>query len=274
MRTFAARAGNELCCGAGAPPYLHVGVVRRGEGLVYGGRASPFAAIGVVPFGVDHPLAPADLLKVHPHVHLPAERIIFLLLLLRVLASRSSSGYVASLLRALVPLDPVAPHLECCLRAWRTLPVHADVLGLLSCVDESGGSLVGAVLSGEHHHHDPVSRRVAHELLSPAHLLLRALSWRIALQPATQRLRHVENLPGGRRIRGARLSSQAAQEHLVLCVLTLVPVRVVDVHLGRFCESGQTDAQLSQVNVVACRDGGHVKGDGPPPAELHAAWMR
>lgn len=257
-------------------------MVSRGEGLVYGGRASPFAAIGVVPFGVDHPLAPADLLKVHPHIHLPAERIL-LLLLLRVLASSSSSNYVASLLlralvlRALVPLHPVAPRLECCLRAWRTLPVHADVLGLLCCVDESGGSLVGAVLSGEYHQHDPVSRRVAHEPLGPAHLLLRALSWRIALQPATQRLRHVENLPGGWRIRGARLSSQVAQEHLVLCaacVLTLVPVRVVDVNLGSFCESGQTDAQLSQVNVIACRDGGHVKGDGPPPAELHTAWMR
>lgn len=271
------------CCGQSVlwrktPSYLHVCVVRWGEGLVHGCRTTPFTAIGVVPFGVDHPLAPANLLKVHPHVHPPAERI--LPLHLCWLTSRGGYGYFPSLLlRALVPPHPVAPQLERRHRARGPLPVQADVLGLLCCVDECRGSLAGRVLPREHHHHDPVGCRVVHAPLILAHFPLWPLCGGVLLQPAAQCLRHVEHLPGGWRHQRAGVGSQAAQKHPVLCAvtaLTLGPGGVVDVHrdLESLCEGRQAEPNLGQVDVVAWRDGGHVEGDGPPPAELPAAWKR
>lgn len=148
--------------------YLHVCVVGRGEGLVHRCRAAPLTAVGVVAFGVDDPLAPAELIKVHPHVHLPAEGT--LLLLLRVPGGRGGSSHpLPPLLGAVVPLDPVTTHPGAGNCIACPLPVQADILGVLRCADERRRPLAAWVLSGEDHHHDPVCSRVVHHLL----LLLR-----------------------------------------------------------------------------------------------------
>lgn len=98
----------------------------------------------------------------------------------------------------------------------------------------------------------------------------------LLLQPATQHLRHIEHLPGGRGDCGGGMSPQAAQKQPPLWALhaqTLAPVGVVDIHygLGGLHEGRQADAKLCQLDVVAGRHGGQVKVDGPPLAILLAA---
>lgn len=206
-------------------PYLHECMVRWSEGLIYWCWTVPLTAEGVVPFGIDNPLTPADLVKVDPHVHLPAERT---LLLLCGTACRSSSSASPSLLLGLVvPLGPADP---------RTVPVQADVFGVLSCADECWHSLAAWVLPREDHHHDPVSCVVLDSILLLLFLflhlgLLRPQSGVLLLQPATEHLCHVEHPPGGRGDHRTGVSSQAAQEQPVLwAVHAGAVVPVVDVH--------------------------------------------
>lgn len=203
-------------------------MVRWSEGLIHWCGTVPLTAVGVVPFGIDNPLTPADLVKVDPHVHLPAERT---LLLLCGTACRSSSDLSPSLLLGLVvPLGPAGP---------RAVPVQTDVLGVLSCADECWHSLAAWVLPREDHHHDPVSCVVLDSIplllfLLLLHLrLLRPQSGVLPLQPAPEHLCHVEHPPGGRGDHRTGMSSQAAQEQPVLWAVhvgAVVPVGVVDVH--------------------------------------------
>lgn len=254
-------------------PYLHVCVVRWGEGLIYWCWTVPLTAVGVVPFGIDNPLTPADLVKVDPHVHLPAERT--LLLLCGAACGSSSDPSPSLLLGFVVPLGPAGPG---------AVPVQADVLGVLSRADERWHSLAAWVLPREDHHHDPVRCMVLDSILLPLFLLLPLLHLRLLRpqsgvlppQPATEHLCHVEHPPGGWGDHRTGMSSQAAQQQPVLWAVhagAVVPVGVVDVHRGSggLGESRQADAKLSQLDVVACRHGGHVKGDGPPLAILMAA---
>lgn len=209
-------------------------MVSRGEGLIYWCRTAPLTAIGVVPFGIDDPLAPAELLKVHPHVHLPAQRT--LLFLCRLAGWSSSCHSLALLLVVVMPLGSAAPRPGA--RTGRhSLPVQADVLGVLCCADERRHSLAVRVLPREDHHHDPVSCRVPDSLfLLFPHLrlnLLRPLCGVFLLQPAPEHLCHVEHLPGGGRHHGTGMSSQAAQEQPAVWAVhagALVSVGVVDVH--------------------------------------------
>lgn len=236
-----------------------------GEGLIYWSGTPPLAAIGVEPLWIDDPLAPAELLKVHPHVHLPAQWT--LALLLRGLVSRSRSGSSPSvvLVPVVVPLVPGAP-------------LHGDVLGVLSCADESRPPV--GVLPGEDHHHDPVGRRVMNSLLIfplllPDLGLLHPLVGVFLIQPALQHLGHVEHLPGGRG-HGRRRDSHVSQEQpglRTVSVRTLNPVGVVDVNggLGGLHEGWEADAELCELDVVTSRHGGQVKSDGPSFPPLLAA---
>lgn len=206
-----------MCSGAKILSYLHVCVVRWGEGLIHWCGAAPFTAIGIVTFGIDDPLAPTELLEVHPHVHLPAQRT--LPLLLCGPTGWSSSSH--SLLVLVVSLDSAASLPRSGPSARQTLLVQADVLGALRCMDECRHSLAAWILSGENHHHDPVSSGVVHFFLLPLllHLglvLLHPLCGVPQLQPMMQHLRHVEHLPGGGGDHGTGVSSQAAQEQSVL----------------------------------------------------------
>lgn len=258
-------------------------MISRGEGFIYWCRTAPFTSIGVVPFGIDYPLTPAKLLKVYPHVHLPAKRTLHRLL--SGLVSRGGCWLHSPSLLMVVPLGPAAPHpggRGCC----NALPVQADILGLLRRVDERWCRLAVWVLPGEDHHHDPVSCSVMDCLLLQFSLLphlslipFGLLCGAVLLQPAKEHLCHVEHLPGRRGVHRTGMSSQVAQELPVLwagCAGALVPVGVIDVHRGsrRLCEGRKSDAKLSQLDVVACRHGGHVKGDGPPLANLLAAWKK
>lgn len=116
--------------------YLYVCVVSRGEGLIYWCGTGPFAAISVVSFGIDNPLTPAEFLKVHPHVHLPAQMILFLLLCCLVTGSISPT-LLSLLLGLLVPLFSAAPH-----PGGYVLPAQTSVFGVLCCADERWYSLV------------------------------------------------------------------------------------------------------------------------------------
>lgn len=53
-------------------PHLHVCMVGGMEGLIQWCRTLAFTAIRIVALGVNNPLVPADVVKVHPHVHPPA----------------------------------------------------------------------------------------------------------------------------------------------------------------------------------------------------------
>ncbi len=56
--------------------YLHIGMVGGGEGLIYRCRTAPFTSIGIILLWINNPVTPTDLIKVYPHIHLPAERFI------------------------------------------------------------------------------------------------------------------------------------------------------------------------------------------------------
>lgn len=216
--------------------YLHVCMVGWGEGLVYWCRAAPLTAVGVVPFWINDPLAPAELLKVHPHVHLPAERTLLLPLLLCGFLGRSGPGYSPPVLLVLVmPLGPVVAPRPGAGPGRRPLPVQADVLGVLGRVDERGRPLAVRALPGEDHHHDLVGCEVLHRLLLLILLilLLLHLCGVLLLQPAGQHLRHVEHPPGRGGGHQTGTCSQASKEQPVLWTVragALVPVGVVDVH--------------------------------------------
>lgn len=150
-------------------------MVSRSEGLIYRRRTCPFTAISIVTFGIDDPLAPVELLKVHPHVHLPAE----------------------VLQGVFVSLSSTAPHPG---GGHRSLSVQTEVLGLLCCADQGWDSLAAWTLPGEDHHHHPVGCRVLDSLLLVfllhlSYILLHPLICRSPMKPETEHFCHVEHFP-------------------------------------------------------------------------------
>lgn len=206
--------------------YLHVGVVGRPECLVNRRGTAPLTTISVESFGIDDPVTPVELLEVHPHVHPPAETTLSLLC--------CSFAISLSLLGLLMSLLSASPHLEGGLHG---LPAHVHILGVLCCVNQRQILLVVEALLQEDHHHHPVRSGVLGPLLRLLHagLIRRPLSRGSLLEPALERLRYVEDLPGGGRDHRAGVGSEASQEQLVLgvvCTRVLVLVGVVDVHRG------------------------------------------
>lgn len=265
--------------------YLHVGMVGRHEGLVHRRGAAALTAVCIVAFGIDDPLTPLELFKVHPHIHLPAGGAPVLLLLLRVRADWSvlvyplppgwSAAAAAVTVEVVVPPGPASSGSGFGSRSR----VQTDVFRVLSSVDKRGLPLAAGGLPGEDHHHDPVGSRVVVHLLVFFLLrhLLQLLCTLLLLQPVAQHLCSVEHLPGGRGETDAGTSPKPAQEQPAFwasLTLALAPVGVVDIYPGPrgFWEGGYADAKLCQVNVVAGRHGGQVKVNGPPLAPLLAAW--
>lgn len=259
-------------------------MVGGGEGLVYWGRTAALTAVGIVALGVNNPLVPANLVKVHPHVHLPAQRI---LPLLRGGQTRGHPSHSCSLV---VPMPFPATGSFSALYLYAdsrvgpsSLPVQSDVLGVLSGVDEGGSPLLCLVL-GEDDHHDPVGCGVQDPLLAllllslhwPAHFLARCGA--SLVQPVVvEQGGDVEHPPVGCGGQRAWLCLQVAQEEALLWAWRAgvgASLGVVHVHSdtlrGRECR--QADPQLGALDLVTCRDGGHVKGDRPPPTDLVTTW--
>lgn len=212
------------------------------EGLVHWRGAAAFTAVGIVAFGVDDPLAPAELFKVHPHVHLSAGGARLLLQLLCVPTDWSvlvhplppgltAAAAAAAVTMEVVPPDPASSGSDSGSR------VQTDIFRVLSSVDKRGLPLAAGGLPGKDHHHDPVGGRVVVHLLVSFLLphLLHPLLTLLLLQPVTQHLCGVEHLPGGRGETAAGTSPEAAQEQpapWASLPLALPPMGVVDVHPG------------------------------------------
>ena len=259
--------------------YLHDVVVGWREGLAQRGGAAALTAVRIVAFGVDDPVTPANLVKVHPHIHSLAQGAFPLLS-----GGTSSSDPCpdpGSIL--LVPFPTTGSRGG---DGWGPIPVQGDVFGEFRRTDQSGGSLslLGGVLFGEHHHHDPLSSAMVNLLRVLVLLLLPSWSpvlWgrrgRVLEQPGAEQGGDVEYFPGGRGVHGAGLGTEATQEEPLLwagMADTLASLGVVEVHGGsvRDCEDWQADPQFRALDGVTRRDGGHVEGDRPSFTSLETTW--
>lgn len=242
-------------------------MVSWGEALIYGRRTATFTAISIVALRIHNPVAPANLIEVHPHVHLSAKRFLLPLLVHNSRSQARPCSSTHSVAGSLVPL--VTPgH-----RFASAGPLQSNVLGVLGGLDEGGR--LGPVLFGVNHHHDPVRRGMLDTALRIRfrHLGVFLNGRRLALmQPVFKKCCDVENLPGGRRV--ARFGFRAAEvkPRFGARVPVALTFGVVDVHLNVAAggEFGKANPQFRPLDGVARRYGGHVECHGPFVSNLLA----
>lgn len=153
------------------------------EGLIQRCRTLSLTAICIVALRVHNPLVPADVVKVHPHVHPPAQRP------LGRLCCWCSSG--RSSISHPHPLHSV-PFVASTLTVAAD-SVHGHILGVLHSVNETvrWTAFLGQAVFGEDDHHDPVRGRMVYFSLPQSQILEGGLASYVPLIPGTAPMVHL-----------------------------------------------------------------------------------